>query len=232
MSGPEYSVLVVEDDDAIRFSLTAALRREGFSVTGTAEGEEALQLLESVRPDLVLLDLVLPDLSGLDVCRLIRRVSQVPIIMVTARDAEGDVVSGLELGADDYVTKPFSLSVLMARVRANLRRGAQEAGAPGSDTSSVQVGTLEIDPESHLATAAGRQLELTPRLFQLLLYLARNAGRVCRRDELLDRVWGYDFLGETRTLDVHVHWLRERLAATDLVLETVRGIGYRLGVKP
>lgn len=221
------TILVAEDDAEIRFSIVSALEREGYRVMATASGEEALELLAREPCDLVLLDVLLPDLSGLDVCRLMRRQSAVPIIMVTARDAEPDVVAGLEMGADDYVTKPFSLSVLLARVRANLRRTQRVPEA-----KKLQVGSLTLDPASCTVTAKERVLELSPRLFGLLWQLARHQGEVCRRDHLLDEVWGYEFIGETRTLDVHVHWLREKLRerAPDLEIRTVRGVGYRLVV--
>lgn len=218
-------ILIVEDEENIRYSLAAALTREGYRTISAENGEEALAAAAEQSPDLVLLDLMLPDISGLDVCRLIRREADVPIIIVTARDAEPDIIGGLEMGADDYVTKPFSLSVLLARVRANLRRYRPAEGSP-----EIRVGNLLLDPASHTASVGDVRLELTPRLFRLLQYLADRAGAVCGRDELLNRVWGYDYVGETRTLDVHIHWLREKLAAveTGVSVETVRGVGYRL----
>ncbi len=223
------TILVVEDEENIRFSLVSGLRREGYQVFEAASGQEALELAQCHDPDVVLLDLMLPDMPGLDVSRQLRRSSQATIIMVTARDGESDVIAGLEMGADDYVTKPFSFSVLLARIRANLRRYENVEVAHGE---VVQVGSVRLDPASYEASFDGKSLSLTPRLFQLLLFLARRVGRVCTRDELLNAVWGYDYSGETRTVDVHVHWLREKLhaGAPDLVLETVRGVGYRLVV--
>lgn len=227
----EVTILVVEDEENIRFSLSSGLAREGYRVLEAADGETGLALAREGDPDLVLLDLMLPDISGLDVARLIRRDKSVPIIMVTARDAETDIIGGLEMGADDYVTKPFSMGVLLARIRVNLRRKGGEAGEDGA-TSSLRIGPLVMEPESLVARLGERSLDLTPRLFQLLLYLARNAGAVCTRDAMLNEVWGFDYVGETRTVDVHVHWLREKLreAGPGVSLETVRGVGYRLVV--
>ena len=228
-AGHTSTVLVVEDEENIRFSLVAGLKREGYSVLAAASGEEALEFVRTGPVDIVLLDIMLPDMSGYDVCRRIRRDSQIPIIMVTARDAEADVIVGLEMGADDYVTKPFSLNVLLARIRANMRRTAVQQG-PGHEV--LQVGSIRLDPESYRATANSVQLDLTPRLFHLLFFLAQHLGKVCSRDQILNAVWGYDYVGETRTVDVHIHWLRERIRehAPDIGLETVRGVGYRLVV--
>ena len=231
MSGgtDEATILIVEDEENIRFSLAAGLKREGYRVLTAAQGEEALELLGQHPVDLVLLDLMLPNMSGFDVCRLVRRDSQVPIIMVTARDAETDVIVGLEMGADDYVTKPFSLSVLLARIRANMRRTAVQQDP---EHEAVQVGSVRLDSESYRAMAGTVPLDLTPRLFHLLLFMAQRLGKVCSRDQILNAVWGYDYVGETRTVDVHIHWLREKIQehAPDLRLETVRGVGYRLVV--
>lgn len=225
-----YTILLVEDDESIRYSLTSGLEREGYEVRAVAHGEEALEQARLHKPDLVLLDLMLPDMSGLDVCRLLRRDSDAPIIMVTARDSEADVIAGLEMGADDYVTKPFSLSVLLARVRANLRRGQQ--ADHGTQDQAIRVGPLTLDPAAYQANISGEILDLTPRLFRLLLCLAQRPGQVVTRDGLLDQVWGYDYVGETRTLDVHIHWLREKLKKWSEIIrvETVRGVGYRLVV--
>ncbi|MFO8059461.1 MAG: response regulator transcription factor [Bacillota bacterium] len=226
----EGTILIVEDEENIRFSLAAGLKREGYRVLTAIQGEEALELLSQHRVDLVLLDLMLPGMSGLDVCRLIRRDCEVPIIMVTARDAETDVIVGLEMGADDYVTKPFSLNVLLARIRANMRRTAVQQ-VPEHEV--LQVGSVRLDSESYRVMAGSVPLDLTPRLFDLLLFMAQQLGKVCSRDQLLNAVWGYDYVGETRTVDVHIHWLREKIQerAPDLQLETVRGVGYRLVVQ-
>ncbi|MFO7941090.1 MAG: response regulator transcription factor [Bacillota bacterium] len=226
----ETSVLVVEDEENIRFSLSSSLEREGYRVLSAATGEEGLTMAREEDVDLVLLDVMLPDVSGLDVSRLIRRESNVPIIMVTARDAETDIIAGLEMGADDYVTKPFSLGVLLARIRANLRR--EIADTPES-TDAVRVGSISLEPESYTARIGEEMMDLTPRLFNLLLFLGKNEGAVCTRDRILDEVWGYDYIGETRTVDVHIHWLRGKLRkwAPEVTLETVRGVGYRLVVR-
>jgi len=222
------AILIIEDEENIRFSLSAGLRREGYRVLVAATAEEGLHLARTGDPDLILLDVMLPDASGLEVCRLLRRESRVPIIMVTARDHESDIIGGLEMGADDYVTKPFSLGVLLARIRANLRREDPD----GVEIGVLRVGPLVMDPEARAARLHDRPLDLTPRLFALLYYLANNAGAVCTRERILNEVWGYDYLGETRTLDVHIHWLREKLADSPaLILETVRGVGYRLLVE-
>ena len=232
VSGEEQpvTILVVEDEENIRFSLSSGLRREGYRVLAVSTGEEALDAARDEAPDLILLDVMLPDVSGLDVSRLIRRDSDVPIIMVTARDAETDIIGGLEMGADDYVTKPFSLGVLLARIRANLRR---KGGGESAPRERISIGSVTLEPESYTARAGECAMDLTPRLFELLRFLADNVGDVCTRDRMLDVVWGYDYAGETRTVDVHIHWLREKLRAyaPDLVLETVRGVGYRLVVK-
>ena len=228
MSGNEGAkILVVEDEENIRYSLQKGLTREGFLVCSTERGVKALELASEHEFDLILLDLLLPDISGLDVCRLMRKESDVPIIMVTARDAEHDVIVGLEMGADDYITKPFSMSVLVARVRACLRR-RQRTEREGA--RQLQVGSLSLDERSYSAEVDGSSIDLTPRLFRLLFYLAEREGEVCSRDHILDEIWGYDYFGETRTLDVHIHWLRDRLkgSGTQVQIETVRGIGYRL----
>jgi len=222
------SILIVEDEENIRYSLITGLRREGFETIVAENGETALELARKHTPDLILLDLMLPDISGMDVCRILRRETDIPIIMVTARDAEPDVIAGLELGADDYITKPFSLSVLLARVRANLRRRKKKSPA-----KRLQVGNLILDSASYEAQVEDEHLDLTPRLFNLLFYLAQKNGVVCTRDEILDEIWGYEYFGETRTLDVHIYWLREKLLSTnaDIEIRTVRGVGYRLVVE-
>ncbi|MFP4199805.1 MAG: response regulator transcription factor [Bacillota bacterium] len=228
--GSRITILIVEDEENIRFSLSSSLEREGYRVLSVPSGEEGLALVRKREVDLVLLDLMLPDLSGLDVSRLIRRESNVPIIMVTARDSETDIIAGLEMGADDYVTKPFSLGVLLARIRANLRR---DTAGPTDSTDVVRLGSLTLEPESYTARIGEQKMELTPRLFNLLLFLGKNEGTVCTRDRILNEVWGYDYVGETRTVDVHIHWLRGKLreSVPDVVLETVRGVGYRLVVR-
>jgi two-component system, OmpR family, response regulator RegX3 len=213
-------VLLVEDEDAIADPLAEGLRREGFTVTRAATGAEALAASES---DVVLLDLRLPDMDGLDVCRQIRERSDVPIIVVTARGEEADRVVGLELGADDYVVKPFGIRELIARIRAVTRRG--RGAAPDKDI--VQVGELELDSRARRVRLGSRELELTPKEFDLLTALARDPGAVLSRRRLLEEVWETSWYGSTKTIDVHVAALRRKLGDPDWI-ETVRGIGFRL----
>jgi DNA-binding response OmpR family regulator len=212
-------VLIVEDEERIAEPLAEGLRREGFEVEWAATGAAALDAPE---PDVVLLDLRLPDIDGLDVCRTIRARSEVPIIIVTARGDEPDRVVGLELGADDYVVKPFGLRELIARIRAVTRRGR----TPPAD-GSVQVGELEVDPRARRVRLEGRELDLTPKEFDVLAMLARDPGAVVSRRSLLDEVWETSWYGSTRTIDVHVAALRRKLGDAGWI-ETVRGVGFRL----
>jgi DNA-binding response OmpR family regulator len=212
-------VLIVEDERPIAEPLAEGLRREGFDVDWAATGAAAL---EADEPDVVLLDLRLPDMDGLDVCRSLRARSDVPIIIVTARGDEPDRVVGLELGADDYVVKPFGLRELIARIRAVTRRG-RTAPADGS----VQVGELEVDPRARRVRLDGRELDLTPKEFDVLAMLARDPGAVVSRRRLLDEVWETSWYGSTRTIDVHVAALRRKLGDPGWI-ETVRGVGFRL----
>jgi DNA-binding response OmpR family regulator len=228
------TVLLVDDEPLIREMVAEALETDGLRVVTAADGPEALRRARDAAPDLVLLDLMLPGLSGIEVCRILRRESDVPIIMLTARDSETDKVVGLELGADDYVTKPFSLRELQARVRARLRRQGA-AGHPGSVPSGraadVVLGVVTVDLAGHRLLRDGQPLPVKPKAFELLAFLLRNAGQVFTRDQLLERVWGYDYAGETRTVDVHVHWLRSRIEedpARPRFLQTVRSVGYVL----
>jgi DNA-binding response OmpR family regulator len=196
-------------------------------VTVAADGREALGRFRSDPPDLVLLDVMLPELSGIEVCRMIRRESGVPIVMLTARDSELDKVVGLELGADDYVTKPFSLRELTARIRAHLRRSDQDAKTPPPPV--VDLGSVQVDLAGHRILRDGRPLAVKPKAFDLFAFLLRNPGQVFTREQLLEQVWGYDYAGETRTVDVHVHWLRGHIEADPShpeYLHTVRGVGY------
>jgi DNA-binding response OmpR family regulator len=229
------TVLLIDDEPLIRETVAEALEADGFRVVTAADGREALVRFRDDPPDLVLLDLMLPELSGMEVCRIIRRESPVPIVMLTARDSEVDKVVGLELGADDYVTKPFSLRELQARVRAHLRRQDANAAAPAVPSPQrppeVRLGSVTVDLAGHRLLRDGRALPVKPKAFELLAYLIRNAGQVVSRDQLLERVWGYDYAGETRTVDVHVHWLRsvvEDDPAHPRFLQTVRGVGYVL----
>jgi two-component system, OmpR family, response regulator RegX3 len=224
------SVLIVEDEESLADPLAFLLRKEGFEATVVADGPTALAEFERAGADIVLLDLMLPGMSGTDVCKQLRARSSVPVIMVTARDSEIDKVVGLELGADDYVTKPYSARELIARIRAVLRRGSD------SDESAVTDGVLEAGPvrmdvERHVVSVNGDLITLPLKEFDLLEYLMRNSGRVLTRGQLIDRVWGADYVGDTKTLDVHVKRLRSKIEsdpANPVHLVTVRGLGYKL----
>jgi DNA-binding response OmpR family regulator len=222
------TVLVVEDEPTVRETLAEALSEEGLRVSTAEDGPSGLERFRADKPDLVLLDLMLPRLSGIEVCRIIRAESSVPILMLTARDSELDKVLGLELGADDYVTKPFSLRELQARIRALLRRSDAQTGA-AQPTRMVDLGRVRVDLAGHQILRGSEPLPVKPKAFELLAFLIRNAGQVFSREQLLERVWGYDYAGETRTVDVHVHWLRKRIeedAANPRYIQTVRGVGY------
>jgi len=222
------TILVVEDEPTLRETLAEALESDGFTVVQAGDGRAALERFKSNPPDLVLLGLMLPELSGLDVARHIRAESSVPIVMLTARDAEIDKVVGLELGADDYVTKPFSFRELSARIRAVLRRGEQ-AGMPLPPL--VELGVVKVDLAGHRVLRNGAEIPMKPKVFELLAFLLRHPGQVVSRDQLLEQVWGYDYAGETRTVDVHVHWLRSAVEpepANPALIQTVRGVGYVL----
>ncbi len=224
-------ILVVEDEQSFSDALSFMLRKEGFDVTVAADGQVAVDLFEQDGADIVLLDIMLPGMSGTEVCRRIRMTSQVPIIMVTAKDSEIDKVVGLELGADDYVTKPFSSRELVARIRAVLRRRTPERAH--TDEGSLQVGNIVMDVERHVVTVADSAVKLPLKEFELLEVLMRNAGRVLTRGQLIDRVWGADYVGDTKTLDVHVKRLRSKIEpnpAEPQWLVTVRGLGYKLEV--
>jgi DNA-binding response OmpR family regulator len=223
------SILVVDDERTLRETLAEGLEEEGFAVFQAADGREAVEAFRRHHPDLILLDLMLPELSGTEVCRIIRAESGVPILMLTAKSAEIDKVVGLELGADDYVTKPFSFRELLARVRALLRRS--EAQAQAAEPETIELGAVKIDLAGRRLLRDGETLPVKPKAFDLLVFLVRNAGHVFTRDQLLEHVWGYDYAGETRTVDVHVHWLRAQIEsdpADPVYLETVRGVGYVL----
>jgi DNA-binding response OmpR family regulator len=221
------TILVVDDEPTLRETLAEALESEGHRVVTAADGREALLRFRAEKPDLVLLDLMLPELSGIEVCRIIRAESGVPIIMLTAKDAELDKVVGLELGADDYVTKPFSLRELTARIRAIFRRSEQQAVEPLP--TLIDLGRVQVDLPGHRLLRDGRPVPVKPKAFELLAFLVQHPGRIFTRDQLLEQVWGYDYAGETRTVDVHVHWLRSQIEenpATPTLLHTVRGVGY------
>ena len=220
-------VLVVDDEDHIVELARLYLSREGYQVESTGDGAQALTKFGKVQPDLVVLDIMLPGTDGLSICREIRKQSQVPIIMLTARDEVTDKVVGLELGADDYLTKPFHPQELVARAKALLRRARVEPDQP----KVIRAGELEVDLVRHEVRFRSSRIQLRPKEFDLLVLLARHPGRVFQRSELLDLVWGYDFPGYTRTVDVHVQQLREKLAGggvADPTIQTVWGVGYRL----
>ncbi len=221
------TILVVDDEPTLVATLKYNLERESFRVLEAADGEAALEAARAGRPDLVVLDLMLPGLSGLEVCRILRKETRVPIIMLTAKDDEVDKVVGLETGADDYVTKPFGMPELMARVRALLRRAE-----PGADETSdvVESGDLRVDLARREVQRGGLPLHLKPRELDLLVFFMRRRGRAFSREELLNQVWGYEFAHDTRTVDVHVRWLRQKIepdAAQPSRLITMRGVGYR-----
>jgi two-component system, OmpR family, response regulator RegX3 len=223
-------VLVVEDEESFSDALSYMLGREGFDAVVARTGPEALAEFDRSGADIVLLDLMLPGLSGTEVCRTLRTRSNVPIIMLTAKDGEIDKVVGLELGADDYVTKPYSARELVARIRAVLRRRGDAAEAPPGD-GVLEAGRVRMDVERHVVAVAGETVSLPLKEFDLLEYLLRNAGRVLTRGQLIDRVWGSDYVGDTKTLDVHVKRLRAKLEpdpGEPKYLVTVRGLGYKL----
>lgn len=221
------TILLVEDETNVRETLALNLNAEGYTVLTAADGLAGLQAAREHKPDLVLLDLMLPELDGLSLCRLLRRDSDVPIIMLTARGTEIDKIAGLETGADDYVVKPFSLGELLARVRANLRRASSETRAAAA---KLTAGDLTLDLLARRASLGGVEVKLTHREFDLLAELMRNQGAVLSRDLLLTRVWGFDYAGDSHTVDVHIRWLREKIEADPSApkrITTVRGVGYR-----
>src|SRR6202011_3254515 len=227
MAALSLKVMVVDDEPHILELARLYLSREGYEVEGVGDGTQALARFSQVKPDLVVLDIMLPGTDGLTICKEIRKQSQVPIIMLTARDEVTDKVVGLEMGADDYLTKPFHPQELVARAKALLRRAKTEPDQP----KLVRAGKLEVDIERHEVRHGTHRVQLRPKEFDLLALLARHPGRVFQRSELLDLVWGYDFPGYTRTVDVHVQQLREKLATggvTDPAIHTVWGVGYKL----
>ncbi len=223
------TVLVVEDEETVLETLAYNLEQEGYKVLTAGDGEGALKLVRSKKPDLIVLDIMLPGLDGLAVCRLIRKdpeIAHIPIIMLTARGTQGDKMVGLDSGADDYITKPFGLGEFLARVRAVLRR------TPGrfAERAVLQAGDIEVDPAARRAYRQGEELQLSHKEFDLLVELMRNRGAVLSRDLILSRVWGYDYYGDSRTVDVHIRWLRQKIEAdpsNPRHIITVRGVGYR-----
>lgn len=225
-------ILVVDDEKPISDIISFNLEKEGFGVEKAYDGEAALEMFQRVQPDLVILDLMLPKMDGLEVCREIRKTSSVPVIMLTAKDSEIDKVLGLELGADDYVTKPFSNRELIARVKANLRRNAiREVVAEEPTTNEIVIGDLVIHQDAYIISKRGEEIELTHREFELLHYLAKHLGQVMTREHLLETVWDYDYFGDVRTVDVTIRRLREKIEDTPshpVYIVTRRGVGYLL----
>lgn len=220
-------VLIIEDEPALLESIQYSLEREGYEVRTADDGAAGIDLVRRHNPDLVLLDLMLPSMSGLDVLRAIRTQSSVPVIIVTARDAEPDKVAGLELGADDYVTKPFSMRELVARVGANMRRSAIDVS---TDDVVLVARDVEVDVARHVATVGGREIDLRPKEFALLEMLVMRAGKLVSRDDLISEIWGYDYFGDTKTLDVHIKRLRSKIETDPKdpqYIVTVRGMGYK-----
>jgi two-component system, OmpR family, response regulator len=224
-------IAVIEDDRTLADLLRYNLSREGFTVVTAAQGNAGLDLIRREKPDAVIMDVMLPGMDGFELTRTLRRESAVPVLMLTARSDEIDKVLGLELGADDYLTKPFSMRELLARVKAMLRRGelARQEAAP-FESPTVKAGNVELDPSRHILAVAQTAVEVTPKEFDLLQFLMNNRGQVFSRDTLLDKVWGYDYPGDSRTVDVHIRWLRQKIEtdpSNPKHLLTVRGVGYK-----
>ena len=233
------TILVVDDESSLRDTIAYSLRRDGFVVETAAEGSRAIQIARERQPDLIVLDIMLPGLDGLHVCRVIRRESNVPIIMLSAKGEEVDRVLGLEMGADDYLTKPFAMRELVARIKAQLRRSQMDSPSmtslPESDLPVVEIGDLRIDQPGRRVSIAGNDIALKPKEYELLAYLAINRDRVVGREQILRDVWGYEVPIDTRTIDVHIRWLRQKLGQNAAIvpdIETLRGVGYRLSLNP
>jgi DNA-binding response OmpR family regulator len=221
-------VLVVEDEESLLFTLAHNLKREGYTVVTASRGDDGLRLAREQKPDLILLDVMLPGIDGIQVCRMLRRDSDVPIIMLTALGGESDRVAGLDTGADDYMPKPFGMRELMARVRALLRRSGARA-QPDTGPTVVISGDLQVDRERREVVRGGKVLRMKPKEFELLLFFLQHPGRVFSREQILDEVWGYDFYGGPRTVDVHIRWLRQKVEddpANPVRIRTIRGSGY------
>ena len=222
------SVLVVEDEENLVEALRYSLEHEGYAVLTAPDGGSGLETARAALPDLIILDVMLPNLDGIEVCRILRRETDVPILMLTAKGEEIDRVVGLEIGADDYVTKPFSMRELMARVRAMLRRPRKTASARMAEP--LRSGSLAVDVDAHQVSLNGEELRLKPREFDLLALFMRNPGRAFTRGQILEQLWGHDYIGDVRTVDVHVRWLREKIEtdpSTPARIITIRGVGYR-----
>jgi DNA-binding response OmpR family regulator len=222
-------ILVVEDDPNLLETIKYNLRKEGYEVVTAGDGEQALDTARRETPDLLILDIMLPKLNGFEVCRILRNEMTVPILMLTAKAEETDKIVGLEIGADDYMTKPFSMRELLTRAKAMLRRA--KMAAPAAGPAAIKIGDIEVDIARHRVSSAGRAIELSRKEFDLLAFLAKNKGLVFSREQLLEKVWGYDFAGDSRTVDVHIRWLRKKIepdAARPKHLLTVRGTGYKM----
>jgi DNA-binding response OmpR family regulator len=224
-------ILIVEDDANLLETIKYNLRKEGYDIVAASDGEQALEVARKEKPNLLILDIMLPKLNGFEVCRILRKEMTVPILMLTAKADETDKIVGLEIGADDYMTKPFSMRELMARVRAMLRRVKMTVPPLLERPVPIKINGLEVDIARHQASLAATALELSPKEFDLLAFLASNKGLVFSREQLLEKVWGYDYAGDTRTVDVHIRWLRQKIEADPgqpEYLITVRGTGYKL----
>ena len=225
------TVLIVEDEPNLLTALRYTLEQDGYETLTATDGESGLRLARTGDPDLVILDVMLPNIDGFEVCRMVRCESDVPILMLTARGEEVDRVVGLELGADDYVTKPFSMRELMARIRNMLRRsGTAHSGATGGDVEEFRSGDLTVDLTSHSVFLDGRPIDMKPREFSLIALLVANKRRAFTRDQILERLWGHDYIGDSRTVDVHIRWLREKIESNPSEprrIVTIRGVGYR-----
>lgn len=222
-------VLIVEDDQSLTAALRYSLGKEGYTVVNAVDGAQALDIARAEKPDVIILDVMLPKMSGFEVCRILRKEMIVPIVMLTAREDEADKVVGLDMGADDYMTKPFSVRELLARVRAMLRRAEMQASK--SAGQAFRAGDIEVDIARHTVAKGAELVSLTPKEFDLLAFLVQNRGLVFTREHLLGKIWGYEFAGDTRTVDVHVRWLREKIEddpAHPVCLVTVRGTGYKI----
>lgn len=233
----DQKILIIEDDETLNSILKYNLEKEGYRVITAFDGLQGLKFARDENPDLIILDLMLPKMDGLEVCRILRKDITVPIIMLTAKAEEIDKIVGLELGADDYMTKPFSIRELLARVRAMMRRSeiGKKADQEGSisEAQVIRAGNFEIDLSRHSVLNGAEQISLNPKEFDLLVFLMRNEGQVFSRDTLLEKVWGYDFAGDTRTVDVHIRWLRQKIEDdpnSPKFLVTVRGVGYKFEV--
>ena len=224
-------ILIVEDDHNLLTTLKYNLQKDGYNVAMAIDGAEAVETARKEKPDLIILDVMLPKINGFEVCRILRKEMIVPILMLTAKTEETDKVVGLEIGADDYMTKPFSMRELLARVRAMLRRAKLTESVPVDEKATLKINNLEIDPARHRVLLRGIDVALNSKEFDLLVFLAKNRGLVFNREQLLEKVWGYDYAGDTRTIDVHIRWLRQKIETDPKnpeYLITIRGTGYKL----